>query len=200
MGEPGTGEPTVTIADVMQAACVVCGVTADELADVRGGKTDLDASRARMLVAVVAIRLGHPQSAVMAALGMSKQPVFKARCRFADRVADGDERLAIAADRVEARAWQIALGGHARMPSRPAPAAAVSTETPWPPRRKAKPGPKPRPSKPRETAIGPSDLLPAAEVIEARDLRRKGWSLKGLTRRFQLDETAMRIVIGEPVT
>lgn len=174
MGDPG-GEPTVTVADVMRAACVVVGVTPEELLDVRGGPGRADAARARMLVAVVAMRLGHQQVAVMAALRMSKPSVFKARCKFDD-----------------------AVGGHARMPSRPASAAAVSTETPWPPRRRAKPGPKPRPPKPRETAIGPSDLLPAAEVIEARDLRRKGWSLKGLTRRFHLDETAMRIVIGEP--
>lgn len=207
MGESG-GEPTVTIADVMQAACVIVGVTVEELLDVRGGKTDAYASRARMLTAVVAVRLGHPQTAVIAALGMDKSSVFKARCRFGDLVSDGDQRLATAADRVEARAWQIALGGHARMPSRPsrqneAPSRAAKTVRERPLglfKAARKPGPKPRPPKPREKALGPSDLLPAAEVCEARDLRRKGWSLKGLTRRFQLDETAMRIVIGEPVT
>lgn len=197
MGDAGMGEPTVTIADVMQAACVIVGVTVEELLAVRGGKTEADASRARMLTAVVAVRIGHPQTAVIAALGMDKSSVFKARCRFSDLVSDGDQRLATAADRVEARAWQIALGGHARMKPRAA-AAGAGAPPPWPPRRKAKPGPKPRPPKPREKALGPSDLLPAAEVSEARDLRRKGWSLKGLTRRFQLDETAMRIVIGEP--
>jgi len=42
-------------------------------------------------------------------------------------------------------------------------------------------------------------LLDDAQAAEARRLRAKGWSIKGLARRYALDPAALAFVIGEPL-
>lgn len=190
----------LTLAAIVEASCFVCGVTVDGLFAKRPGRGDHDAARSRTLAAVVAVRAGFPRLVIEQAFDFSGPMVSQLVSRFEDRVARGDAAIERSARTVESQAREIMLSGGSTvvLPGRVIP-------RPGKPPRAApmKPGPKlgskQKIRPPKERVISPTDLLPAHEVAEAQRLRRAGWSFKGLTRRFELGEREMRIVIGEPV-
>lgn len=179
---------------IVEAAGDLCGVTPAEMFAKRPGHADRSASRARLLAVVVAVRSNYRSVDVEHRLGFSSALVSQLIARFKVAVRKGDACLALAADTVAVKAARIAaaggpsvvLPGVVRPPKQPRPA-------------QAKPGPKPKPAPPKERVLAPTDLLPAHEVAEAQRLRKEGWSFKGLTRRFELPEREMRIVVGEPL-
>lgn len=191
-----------SLGHIVAAACDVCGISSTEFFAKQPGQGHVMASRARMLAVVAAVESGHRPSDVGLWLAFSSPMVAQLRSRYADRVKLGDDRLAKAVETVKTRAAAAESAGKpgVDLPGKKShlpPVTFTRIKPPRPPH--GKPGPKAKPSPPKERVLGPCDLLPEHEVIEAKRLRKEGWSFKGLTRRFELPEDQMRIVVGEVV-
>lgn len=200
-------QPRPSLGHIVAAACDVCGISSTEFFAKQPGQSHVMVSRARMLAVVAAVKLDHRPNGVCQWLRFSTPMVSQLRSLYADRVKLGDERLSRAVATVKTRAAAMVAAGTPglELPGKPKERNAKAhlppvtfTRMPKPPRLPhAKPGPKAKSAPPRESVPGPTVYLPADEVQEARELRRKGWSMKGLTRRFELPEDQMRIVLGE---